>query len=128
MFVRLGEYDFGRESSSTAVDHEVEFFVIHTYYDKFTHENDIAMLKLKEPAQFTHFIRPVCLPKKRKDYANEVGTVVGYGSSEYGNSSAPPRLREVSVPIWKADACSEGSYTDLVWFKFGMLFESSKMI
>lgn len=44
MFVRLGEYDFGRESSSTAVDHEVDYFVIHTYYDKFTHVNDIAIL------------------------------------------------------------------------------------
>ena len=106
MYIRLGEYDFSKESSTTAVDHEVEYFIIHTYYDKFTHVNDIAILKLKEPASFTHFIKPVCLPKRRKDFSNEIATVVGYGSSEYGNSNLG-RLREVSVPVWRHEQCSE---------------------
>lgn len=37
MFVRLGEYDFQDEGSSTSEDHEVEYFIIHSNYDKFTH-------------------------------------------------------------------------------------------
>lgn len=105
MFVRLGEYDFARDGSPTSEDHEVEYFIIHSGYDKFTHENDIAILKLKDKAQFTHFIRPICLPKKRKDYTNEVATVIGYGTSEPGSSNQTPKLREVSVPVWKHDQC-----------------------
>lgn len=57
MFVRLGEYGFGKDGSTTSEDHEVEYFIIHSEYDQYTHENDISILKLKEEAQFTHFIR-----------------------------------------------------------------------
>ena len=114
MFVRLGAYDFTDDASATGEDHDIEHFKIHPQYDRqvklvintpthtwiwaqlsnqikfdkfrYTHKNDIAVLKMKTKAQFTHFIRPVCLPPKRRSYVNELATVVGWGSTDFGKT------------------------------------------
>ena len=59
--VRLGEYDFSKESD-TRRDFAVETILMHENYDRKTYKNDIALLKLKEKATFNDNIWPVCLP------------------------------------------------------------------
>lgn len=56
---------------------------------------DIALLKLETPVPFSTSIKPLCLPKKTLDtYSKEIGTTVGWGVTETGESSNV--LREVS--------------------------------
>jgi hypothetical protein len=43
---------------------------------------------MKKKAQFTHFIRPVCMPPKRRSFVNELATVVGWGATDFGNYSS----------------------------------------
>lgn len=54
--------------------------------------NDVALLKLSENIDFNDFIVPICLPppemaSKPLDFlVGEAPTVVGYGSTHYGET------------------------------------------
>ena len=43
---------------------------MHENYDPKTFENDIAILKLSQDAQFTQSVQPACLPIGDSDYNN----------------------------------------------------------
>jgi hypothetical protein len=38
--------------------------IVHAGYTKFTHENNIALLKLADKIEFDRSVQPVCLPLK----------------------------------------------------------------
>ncbi|CAH2986915.1 unnamed protein product [Chilo suppressalis] len=81
--VRLGEYDTTKEldcSQSPYSPHEtycappnatviipVESTIAHPSYDQVTTKHDIGLIRLKNFAPYTEFIRPICLPSK--DYS-----------------------------------------------------------
>lgn len=86
--IRLGDHH-----SEIAEDSEVEVFIenwiIHEDFRKGQHmNNDIAVILLKSPIQFTNYIQPVCMPPRNAVY--EPGrncTISGWGSIQYGKSS-----------------------------------------
>ena len=59
--VVLGEYDRSLVDDTVVRVHEVEQRVRHPQYNTATYDNDIAMWKLKTPADLSHF-RTICLP------------------------------------------------------------------
>lgn len=61
-FVRLGEYDWKEKSETRYIDFKVSAFRNHPDYDKPTHSNDIAVVRLRELTEYNPFIRPVCMP------------------------------------------------------------------
>lgn len=87
-FIRLGDHH-----SEVYEDSEVEIFI----EDWFTHEefrkgqhmnNDIAVILLKQPIQFSNYIQPICLPTSDAIYAaGRNCTISGWGSIQYGKSS-----------------------------------------
>lgn len=87
-FVRLGDHH-----SEIIEESEVEIFIENWFiHDEFRKEqmmnNDIALIQLKTPIQFTNYIQPICLPDKETRY--EPGkncTISGWGSIQYGKSS-----------------------------------------
>ena len=77
-------------------------FVFHPLYNKTTHENDIALIRLTTPLDLSDSsVTPICLPSA--DYPDdypEVGTeVVSIGWGELKIGTMPDELQEVSLKI-----------------------------
>ncbi|OXA58748.1 Proclotting enzyme [Folsomia candida] len=110
--IRLGEYDFSNTRiQSSPEDFEVLSITVHEEFNRYSYQNDIALLRLARSAYFNNKIRPICLPPPFEDktYENEIGIVTGWGTIYYGGPTSNT-LMEVSVPIWKQDDC-KAAYT-----------------
>lgn len=83
--VRLGDYDIKTPHETRHVEKRVRRVVRHRGFDMRTLYNDVAILTLNEPVEFTETIRPVCLPSGSNLYANRQATVIGWGSLREGN-------------------------------------------
>lgn len=87
-FIRLGDHN-----SNVVEDSEVEVFIdnwfIHEDFRKDQHmNNDIALIIVKHPIQFTDYIQPICLPPKHTPYVSGMNcTISGWGSMYYEKSS-----------------------------------------
>lgn len=87
-FIRLGDHH-----SEVYEDSEIEIFIenwyIHEDFRKGQHmNNDIALILLKQPIQFSNYIQPICLPNKETAYIpGKNCTISGWGSIQYGKSS-----------------------------------------
>uniref|UniRef100_A0A3B3U9G1 Prostasin-like n=1 Tax=Poecilia latipinna TaxID=48699 RepID=A0A3B3U9G1_9TELE len=73
---------------------------VHPRYDSSTSNNDIALLRLSSPVQFTDYIRPVCLAASGSRFNNGTDSWV----TGWGNSSTT--LSEVEVPVIGNRQCS----------------------
>ncbi|KAM7357033.1 uncharacterized protein ACRADG_002550 [Cochliomyia hominivorax] len=106
---RLGEWD---------VNHDVEFFPyierdvvsvhIHPEYYAGTLDNDLAVLKLDHPVDFTKnpHISPACLPDKFSDYTGARCWTTGWGKDAFGDQGKYQNiLKEVDVPILSHHQC-----------------------
>jgi len=106
--VRLGEYDVS--TTSEPLRHQ-EFNVsdikIHPFFNNATLVNDIALLKLEQPAKKKQNIDVVCVPglnqveitSKRKCF------VTGWGRRNE-ESDHSVILKEISVPLWDQRKCN----------------------
>ncbi|KAL2077974.1 hypothetical protein ACEWY4_025659 [Coilia grayii] len=102
----------GRQTQFTSNPNEVSRNVIeiisHPSYNSSTRDNDIALLRLSSPVQFTDFIRPVCLAASGSVFSNGTDSwVTGWGSIGEGNFLPfPQTLQEVQVPVVGNRQCS----------------------
>ncbi|XP_070704724.1 trypsin-like isoform X2 [Pempheris klunzingeri] len=87
----------------------------HPDYDDTPNNNDVSLLQLSSPVEFTNYIRPVCLAASGSVF--EAGTttwVTGWGTIRSGVSLPfPQTLQEVSVPVVSNSKCSE-AYTGII--------------
>ncbi|XP_026170760.1 transmembrane protease serine 9-like [Mastacembelus armatus] len=83
------------------VSRRVAKIVLHPKYDSNTADNDIALLRLSSPVQFTDYIRPVCLAASGSVFNNgTVSWVTGWGVIQEGVTLPSPKtLQEVEVPV-----------------------------
>ena len=56
----LGEWDRGTEEDAFVSVHEIEKQIRHPDYNQANYDSDIAMWKLKTPADLHHFARYAC--------------------------------------------------------------------
>ncbi|CAH2301623.1 transmembrane protease serine 11B [Pelobates cultripes] len=94
---------------------KLEKIIIYENYTSTTHANDIALIKLSTPVNFTQYIRPVCLPDKSNVFAdNSSCYVTGWGLLKEEGIKAPPVLQQAEVKIISTGQCSSaamyGSY------------------
>lgn len=82
--VRLGDYDIKTPNEVRHVEKRVRRVVRHRGFDMRTLYNDVAILTLNEPVEFTETIRPICLPSGANLYSNKNATVIGWGSLREG--------------------------------------------
>uniref|UniRef100_W5MUA0 coagulation factor Xa n=1 Tax=Lepisosteus oculatus TaxID=7918 RepID=W5MUA0_LEPOC len=113
--VRLGDYDTEKTDDSEET-YPVEKVIIHNKYVTDTYDNDIAIIKLKEPIKFTKFIIPACLPEK--DFAEKVlmkqndAQISGFGRThERGRQSTI--LQKLTVPYVDRLMCIESSQAQI---------------
>uniref|UniRef100_A0A3P9J2B2 Peptidase S1 domain-containing protein n=1 Tax=Oryzias latipes TaxID=8090 RepID=A0A3P9J2B2_ORYLA len=86
-------------SNPNNVSRTITRLILHPNYN--SNDNDIALLQLSSPINFTNYITPVCLPSTNSTFYSGVNTwVTGWGNIGSGVSlPAPQTLQEVQVPI-----------------------------
>ncbi|XP_034853426.1 serine protease 44-like [Mirounga leonina] len=103
---KLGDI-FMKHTSRMAVEIPVQDIVIHQHYNPIgLLENDIALVLLEFPVNFSSHIQPVCLPKKA--FMVQAGTecwVTGWGKlNETGKTGARPE--EAKLNIIRYEKCN----------------------
>uniref|UniRef100_A0A3B4FJ67 Plasma kallikrein-like n=1 Tax=Pundamilia nyererei TaxID=303518 RepID=A0A3B4FJ67_9CICH len=101
----LSQVHLGRHSQSGLNPNEVtqtlENIVCHPKYNPLTIENDICLLKLSAPVNFTDYIQPICLASENSTfYSGTSSWVTGFGDGSLSNI-----LQEVNVPIVGSNEC-----------------------
>uniref|UniRef100_A0A0A1WFI2 Transmembrane protease serine 6 n=1 Tax=Zeugodacus cucurbitae TaxID=28588 RepID=A0A0A1WFI2_ZEUCU len=105
--VRLLQLD--RSSGDPGITRKVIQTTIHPQYDQTRIINDIAILKLDSPVQFTSSVRPVCLPNINHNFDNKDAIVAGWGLVKEGGVTSN-YLQEATVPIISNRQCRETRY------------------
>lgn len=73
--------------ADAALDMGVEKIFVHPEYKDYSFNkfHDIAVIRLKHPVSFTHFVMPICLPNKTEEITFEEGqmfSVSGWGRTD----------------------------------------------
>ncbi|CAG4970027.1 unnamed protein product [Parnassius apollo] len=105
--VLVGEYDVNNSlSEGIQVSHVTQ----HPDFNRFTYDNDIAVLRLADPIP-DNLYKPACLPDFEDDHRLEgvEAIVSGWGSTiEKGPPSNIPMKAEVN--IWAQEECTGAGY------------------
>lgn len=116
--VRLGDHNIFSESDdfiSNPQTYRVNSIRPHPNFKSHGFYNDIALLKLDRPVDFTEYILPVCLPSEELsrqplDYlVAQTPSVIGWGSTYYGGRESAS-LREAQLPIWNTSTCDDAYF------------------
>ncbi|XP_044735350.1 uncharacterized protein LOC123297666 isoform X2 [Chrysoperla carnea] len=120
--VRLGEWD---------VNHDVEFYPyierdvisvhVHPEFYAGTLYNDLAVLKLDKPVDWTRspHISPACLPDPYTDYTGTRCWTTGWGKDAFGDFGKYQNiLKEVDVPIINQQQCQQQLQNTRLGFDF----------
>ncbi|GLV37602.1 lethal (2) k05911 [Carabus blaptoides fortunei] len=102
--VRLGDYNIRTNSEVQHIEKKVKRIVRHRGFDSRTLYNDVSIITMDSPVQFTQQIRPICLPSGSANYASKTATVIGWGSLQESGTQ-PSVLQEVNIPIWSNAEC-----------------------
>lgn len=106
LVVYLGKYYLKKWSNPGIQDSQVAAILPHPEYNSQTYANDIAILKLLNPATFSDFVRPICLWGDGQDLEgvlNKPGTVVGWGFDHTGKVTE--ELTQAKMPVVSKETC-----------------------
>lgn len=106
MTVNLGDHNIRTTYETQHVVKKVKRVVRHRSFDSRTLYNDVALLTLETPVQYSSNVRPICLPRSSHSFGGNFGTVIGWGSLRE-NGPQPSILQKVSVPIWSNAVCRQ---------------------
>nr|XP_045222818.1 vitamin K-dependent protein C isoform X2 [Macaca fascicularis] len=111
----LGEYDL-RRWEKWELDLDIEEVFIHPNYTKSTTDNDIALLRLAQPATLSQTIVPICLPdsglaERELTQAGQETLVTGWGYHSSREKEAKRNrtfiLNFIKIPVVPRNECSE---------------------
>jgi trypsin len=86
---------------------DIETIIGHPDYDSSDLTNDICLLKLKTPLEWTDFVQPIALPAPMEETeADTECTVTGWGTLSEGGLNLPNVLHKVNVPIVSDEDCN----------------------
>lgn len=106
--VRLGVLRRGSHSPYERV-HRLSHIILHPNYISSSFINDIVMLRMAEPVEFSVYIRPICMPTATATQESidrkQACTVVGWGQVDEEGDYLPDTLQEVKLPLISAPEC-----------------------
>ncbi|CAI9616659.1 unnamed protein product, partial [Staurois parvus] len=110
-YVRLGEYD-RRTLEDTEQQIAVTRLIIHPKFDPATVNNDIALMRLAQPAVYDKYVLPICLPsyglsEKNLTVEGTETIVTGWGFQDQSHRNRTMILSYIQVPIVSSNICSE---------------------
>ncbi|CAG2116201.1 unnamed protein product, partial [Medioppia subpectinata] len=82
--------------------------VVHKDYVDKGFINDIALLRLNEPINYSKHVRPVCRPTEAEDVSKwhrQLCTTVGWGKLFEHGRIFPDTLQEVKLPVISTEEC-----------------------
>ena len=86
---------------------DAEKVIVHNLYNDNDKDYDIAMVKLKNPVEFSDFIKTVCLPDVGANFATgKYCTVTGFGTLTQNGPQAR-RLQQANVPLVDFNSCKK---------------------
>lgn len=86
--VRLGAYRIKDNTETQAVDSALSLFVVHKHYSMpRPFSNDIALLKMSDPVEFSDFIIPICLPNEDKMTAAQTSDLIDDFNTDFKTNS-----------------------------------------
>uniref|UniRef100_A0A3P9QJ65 Testisin-like n=1 Tax=Poecilia reticulata TaxID=8081 RepID=A0A3P9QJ65_POERE len=101
--VILGQQNQRDRDTKTVVERNIGKIIVHPKFSQTTIDNDIALLRLSSPVEFTDYIRPVCLAASGSRFNNGTDSwVTGWGNP----LPRPQTLQEVKVPVIGNRQCS----------------------
>ncbi|MEE6460029.1 hypothetical protein FKM82_000835 [Ascaphus truei] len=93
----------------------IEELIVNENYTIETHINDIALVRLSTPVQFSWTIRPVCLPKTSDIFPDDTSCfITGWGALSDGGAISPV-LQQAEVKTISSSKCSSPQlYGDVI--------------
>ncbi|XP_014208050.1 uncharacterized protein LOC106639117 [Copidosoma floridanum] len=82
----------------------VDYILLHPEYVDNGFINDIALLRLEKPLEFSDYVRPVCLPAAEPE-SGAIGTATGWGQLYEIGRMFPDTLQEVELPLISTEEC-----------------------
>ncbi|XP_015793376.1 serine protease 42 [Tetranychus urticae] len=106
--------DLGDEWNNKTI--AVEKIYMHPDFNQ--EKNNIALLLLKEPVQFSRNIQPICLPEPGQDetFYGRYGKVTGFKKLDPWERKLPSNMQITTSPIIRSDDCGD-SYAKVGWNK-----------
>lgn len=87
--------------------HEVKRIILNEGYDSKTNDQDIALLRLETPMEFSENNRPACLPTHNQEWRHGTECFTsGFGTTDPGSNEVSPTLMDVSVQIIDTNECN----------------------
>jgi len=104
--VVAGAHDLDRASNGQQTVKALKT-VYHPSYNPDTTLNDIAVVVLASPINFTSTVQPACLPAPEEQVPdNTEATVAGWGLTREGGYDTSSILMQVGVPVISSRQCS----------------------
>ncbi|XP_075394204.1 chymotrypsin-like protease CTRL-1 [Tenrec ecaudatus] len=105
--VVLGEYDRSSNSEPLQV-RSIARAITHPNWNPNTMNNDLTLLKLASPAQYTARISPVCLAAPTETLpAGLTCVTTGWGRISGVGNVTPARLQQVALPLVTVSQCQQ---------------------
>ncbi|KAF9801678.1 hypothetical protein SFRURICE_018235 [Spodoptera frugiperda] len=107
--VKFGEHDRCDKNQQALMTRYVVKVIAHNF-TLTDLSNDIALLKLNKPVEYSYAVKPVCLPTNDdKSYTSQTAIVAGWGAmNETGKWSCT--VREAELPVLSNEACRNTNY------------------
>ena len=103
---------FTRHNKTYPEKLKVRKFYTHPKYNPITWENDIAILKLKEPLKSKATVQPASLPPpfitpEGGFWEDQMGLLSGFGHTRFGALPGKGHLMHVTLPFVTNDDCQQ---------------------
>ena len=105
--ILLGAWDIREPDEPNRVQISSYEMVVHPGWNANDLSNDLALIVLPSPVDFTDYISPICLPASG-DTADEGEkmTIVGWGKPSDSAGGISPTMRYVEVPVITNEYCN----------------------
>ncbi|OQR77069.1 serine proteinase stubble-like [Tropilaelaps mercedesae] len=80
--------------------------IVHKNFNEADFDNDLAVLELKFPVDFSDKIVPICLPDLDENFVGQNGFVTGWGKLAH-KGGLPKVLQNVKLPIISREKCQQ---------------------
>ncbi|XP_032283170.1 vitamin K-dependent protein C isoform X2 [Phoca vitulina] len=114
LIVRLGEYDL-RRWEKWEMDVDIKEILVHPNYSKSTTDNDIALLRLAQPAILSQTIVPICLPdsglaERELTQVGQETVVTGWGYRSETKRNRTFVLNFINIPVAPHNECIQAMH------------------
>lgn len=106
VYVTVGDHDISTTTETASQNVKVVEIKQHKSYNSKNFDNDISLLRLEQPLNFTKTIMPVCLPFNYATYLLDGKTMLagGWGTLTQGGKQ-PTILQKVELPFLSTVEC-----------------------